>query len=155
MGYDRQKYSTPSHAINFLLEYCSGVASSLDDVAAKEAERKLLEELGGGAKTLQDLAQNFKEILDQYGTEEILIKFNAYYINEHLSTMFYEKLIKQKGKEATSDFYRQLKDYLFEKLKNLSKANDLRNIDWASPHGQNVIEIIIKDTVGAFEIYEY
>ncbi|MDR2407407.1 MAG: hypothetical protein LBE13_04750 [Bacteroidales bacterium] len=155
MGFNANKYSTPHQAINFLLEYCSGVASSLDDVAAKEAERELLEELGGGAKSLQDLEQNYQEILDQYDIDEILIKYNTYYINEHLSTMFYEKLLKEKGKEATSDFYRQLKDYLLEKLKNLSKKRSLKNIDWASPEGQNTIAGIIKDTMEAFENYEY
>jgi hypothetical protein len=155
IGFNANEYSTPGQAIGFLLEYCSGVASSLDDVAAKEAERELLEELGGEAKSLQDLEQNYQEILDQYGIDEILIKYNAYYINEHLSTMFYEKLLRKKGKKATSDFYKQLKDYLFEKLKNLSKEKELKNIDWASVTGQDTIEVIIKDTMEAFENYEY
>ncbi len=140
--------------INFLLEYCAGVAASLDEVASKAAEKQLLEEIESNAKTFEDLERNFKEKIQDYGIEELLIRFFAYYIYEHLSIDFYEKLIEDKGKVATANFFNQLKDFLFEKLKNISQRRDLSRIDWISDDGNTLVENIFEDTLKEFENYE-
>ena len=92
-------------AVNYLLEYCAGVASSIDETAAKAAERQLLREIESEAKTLEELEKNFEEKIEEYGIEELLIRYYAYYIYEHLSIDLYEKLIEEKGKTATDNFY--------------------------------------------------
>lgn len=145
---------TPNDVINHLLEYCAGVASSLDDTAAKEAERKLLEEICGEAKTLQELEQNFQNIIEEFGIQELLIKYYAYYIYEHLSIDFYEKLIKAKGKDKCGNLFTQLKDFLFERIKNMSRKIDLSKINWASEEGDRIVKNIFEDTLKAFEGYE-
>lgn len=115
----------PNEVINYLLEHCAGIAASLDEVAAKAAERQLLEEIGNEAKDFDELAKNFEGTIEEYGIEELLIKYYAYYIYEHLSIEFYEKLIKEKGKIATSNFYTQLKKFLVEKIKNITRSRGL------------------------------
>ncbi|GHU75797.1 hypothetical protein FACS189461_2580 [Spirochaetia bacterium] len=151
LGFRIDSNTTPSSVTNFLLEHCAGVASSLDDTAAKEAERKLLDEIGGEAKTFLDLEQNFKEVLDSYGIDELIIKFYAYYLNEHLSIGFYEKLVKDKGRENAGNLYSQLKDFLIEKLKNISIEKDLTKIDWSGSEGETLVTDIFQQTIGAFE----
>ncbi|MFW5872113.1 MAG: hypothetical protein ACOCUT_03315 [bacterium] len=141
-------------AINYLLEYCAGVAALLDDAAAKAAEKQLLEELGSDAKTLEEFEKNFEEKVDEYGIEELLIRFYSYYIFEHLSIDFYEKLIEDKGRRATSNFYTQLKNYLFEKLKNVSRRRDLSKINWPGKEGDELVKNILEDTLKEFESYE-
>ena len=90
----------------------------------------------------------------EYGIEELLIKYYAYYIYEHLSIDFYEKLIKEKGKAATSNFYMQLKKFLVEKVKNIARKRDLSKIDWTSKEGDELVKNIFEDTLKAFENYE-
>jgi len=154
IGFEVTNTTKPNEAINFLLEYCAGVASSLDETAAKAAERQLLDEIGSGAKDFEELTKNFEEKLVEYGIEELLIKYYAYYIYEHLSIDFYEKLIEEKGKTATSNFFMQLKKFLVEKVKNIARKRDLSNIDWTDKEGNESVKNIFEDTLKAFENYE-
>ncbi|GHU54735.1 hypothetical protein FACS189411_01910 [Bacteroidia bacterium] len=141
-------------AVNYLLEYCTGVASSIDETAAKAAERQLLKEIASEAKTLEELEKNFEAKIEEYGIEELLVRYYAYYIYEHLSIDFYEKLIEEKGKTATDNFYNQLKSYLIEKMKNVSRNRDLGKIQWQSADGDTLVKNIFEDTLKAFENYE-
>ena len=154
IGFEFSNNTKVSDAINYLLEYCAGVASTLDETAAKEAERQLLEEIGGDAKSFQDLEKNFEAKIDEYGTEELLIKYYAYYAYEHLSIDFYEKLIEEKGRQATANFYTQLKNFLVEKLKNVALKRDLSKIDWPGEEGDSLVKNIFEDTLKAFENHE-
>lgn len=154
IGFEATGTTKPNEVINFLLEYCAGVASSLDETAAKAAERKLLEEIGGEARNFEELAKNFEEKIAEYGIEELLIKYYAYYIYEHLSIDFYEKLIEEKGKASTSNFYKQLKKFLVEKVKSIARKQNLSKIDWAGKEGDELVENIFEDTLKAFENYE-
>jgi hypothetical protein len=140
--------------INYLLEHCAGVASSIDETAAKAAERQLLKEIESEAKTLEELEKNFETKVAEYGIEELLIRYYAYYIYEHLSIDFYEKLIEEKGRTATDNFYNQLKNYLIEKMKNVSHNRDLSKIQWQSTDGDTLVKNIFEDTLKAFENYE-
>lgn len=153
-GFAYDGTQTPDDVINHLLEYCAGVAATIDDTAAKEAERQLLEEISSSAKNFQELEEIFQEKIEEYGIEELLIKYYAYYIYEHLSIDFYEKLIKDKGKSKCGNLFRQLKDFLFEKIKNISKNQDLSKIDWNSEDGDRIVKNIFEDTLKAFEGYE-
>jgi hypothetical protein len=154
VGFDVTDTTKPNEAINFLLEYCAGVASSIDETAAKAAEGQLLEEIGSQAKNFEELAKNFEVSIEEYGTEELLIKYFGYYIYEHLSIDFYEKLIEEKGKAATSNFYKQLKKFVIEKVKNIARGRDLSIINWADKEGEDLVKNIFEDTLKAFENYE-
>lgn len=154
-GFNFDGSQEPKDVLNHLLEYCSGVASSLDDTAAKEAERQLLDEISSSAKDLKELEQNFQDKINEYGIEELLIRYDAYYIYEHLSIDFYEKLVSEKGKSKCSNLFRQLKDFLIEKVTNLSKKMDLSKIQWNAPEGDRLVKNIFEDTLKAFEGYDY
>lgn len=154
IGFDYSEITRPNDAVNYLLEYCAGVASSLDETAAKEAERQLLEEIGGDAATFQELGTKFEEKIEEFGLEELLIKYYAYYIYEHLSIDFYEKLVIEKGQDNTNNLYIQLKNYLVEKVKNVSLNRDLSKIEWSGEEGDTLVKNIFEDTLKAFENYE-
>jgi hypothetical protein len=153
IGFDSTNRNA-NDAVNYLLEYCAGVASSIDETAAKAAERQLLREIESEAKTLEELEKNFEAKIEEYGVEELLVRYYAYYIYEHLSIDFYEKLIREKGKIATYNFYDQLKSYLIEKMKNVSRHRDLGKVQWQSADGDTLVKNIFEDTLKAFENYE-
>ena len=115
-------------AINLILEHCAENAGTLDEIAAKAAMRELL--------------------------EEILVKYFGNYLYQHLCTDFYEKLIKEKGIRETDNFYKDLKDYIVEKTKTISKHRDLSKVDWNSEYGKKLMQDIFRDTLKAFEDYE-
>jgi hypothetical protein len=137
-----------------LLGHCAGIVSTIDDAAAKAAEKVLLEEIGSDAKTIDDLEKNFDDKVNEFGIEELLIRYYTNYLYEYLSIDFDEKLIKEKGKQATDNFYTQLKDFLFEKVKNVSRHRDISKVNFADKAGNDLVKNIFEDTLKAFEGYE-
>jgi len=145
---------TLNDVIDRLLEHCTGPSSTLDDVAAKAASQKILEELASDAETIEEWQQQLRETLDRESLEDIIELYFGYYIFEHLSIMFYEKLIVEKGKTDCDNLFRQIKDYVFEKIKNMNKTNPLNNINWAGEEADRLIKNIQEDVLKVFEVFE-
>lgn len=143
-----------SEVINQLIEHCTGPSSTIDDVAAKAASQKIIEELAADAETIEEFEENLQEVLSRESLEDILIRYFGYYIFERLSIMFYEKLIVEKGKNNCDDLFRQIKDYISEKLRNMNKTNPLDKINWNSPDADRLIKNIQEDVLKVFEGYE-
>lgn len=140
-----------SDIINNLIEYCSGPASSIDDKAAKEATRLLLEELFEKAKSIEELKEQLKATLSQEILEEMIIKYFGYYVFEHLSVMFYEKLTKQKGDRNRGKFFKRIKDFIVESLKRVNNITPLKNIDWSGSKAKDLISKILTNVLTVFE----
>ncbi|MBB5620958.1 hypothetical protein HDE69_002011 [Pedobacter cryoconitis] len=143
-----------NEVVDRLLEHCTGPSSTLDDVAAKAASQMILEELVGDAETIEQWQDYLKESLDSETLEEVIERYFGYYIFEHLSIMFYEKLIVDKGKSECEGLFRQIKDYIFEKIKNMNKTNPLKNINWSSEDADRLVKNIQEDVLKVFEDYE-
>lgn len=143
-----------SDIINHLIEYCSGPASTIDDSAAKEATRILFEELIADAQSLEEMQERLRANLDKISLEEIMIKYFGNYIHEHLSRMFYEKLIKDKGKPSCNNLFRKIKEFIFVHLEQMNKRNPLNNIDWGGEQAENLVKRIQQDVLTVFENYE-
>ena len=143
-----------NQAIEVILERCAEEASILDEIAAKAAIRDLLEDIGADAETLEELGEKFEEAIKDFGEEELLVRYFAFYLYEHLCTDFYEKLIKEKGIRETDGFYSDLKDYVVERTKTVSKHRDLKRMDWYSENGKSLMQEIFRDTLNECESYE-
>lgn len=140
--------------INQLIEYCSGPSNTIDDVSAKTASQKLFEELAEGAQTPEQFEEKLKEVIERDGVQEILINYFSLYMFEHLSVMFYEKLVAEKGKTDCDDLFKQIKDYIKEKLKSINKTNPIGDIDWKSEDADRLVKNIQEDVLKVFENYE-
>lgn len=143
-----------SEVINKLIEHCSGPSSTIDDVAAKTASQKILEELAADATSLDEFQNNLDQVLSRESLEDIMIKYFSYYIFEHLAIMFYEKLVVDKGKTECDDLFRQIKDYITERVKNVNRTNPLDRVDWSSDDADRLIKNIQEDVLKIFEGYE-
>lgn len=140
--------------INHLIEYCSGPASTIDDRAAKEASRKLLEEIASGADTIEELQDNLQNKVETESLENLIVKYFGYYILEHLSIMFYEKLVKEKGKTECSNLFRQIEGYILDRMDDMNKTNPLNDINWGSNAADRIIKNIQVDVLTVFENHE-
>ncbi|HSH67968.1 MAG TPA: hypothetical protein VLB84_19680 [Bacteroidia bacterium] len=143
-----------NEVINKLIEYCSGPSATIDDVAAKTASQKILEELAADATSLDEFQSNLEQVLSRESLEDIMIRYFSYYIFEHLAIMFYEKLVIEKGKTECDDLFRQIKNYIAEKVKNTNRTNPLDRMDWSSDDADRLIKNIQEDVLKIFEGYE-
>lgn len=140
--------------INHLIEFCSGPASTIDDRAAKEASRKLLEEIASNASTVEELQENLQNTVNEESLEDLMIKYFGYYILEHLSVMFYEHLVSKKGKSECSNLFRQIEAFIIDRLDEMSKTNPLNSINWGSDDADILIKNIQQDVLTVFENHE-
>ncbi len=140
-----------SEIINHLIEYSAGPSSTIDDKAAKEASRLLLEEIIGAANSIEELETTLNEVFEKQTHEELIIKYFGYYILEHLSVWFYEKLVKEKGKDECTGLFRQIKDFIFESLRSVNKNRLLQNIKWGTDESDTLIKNIQQDVLTVFE----
>ncbi len=124
-GLDNIGAKSVSDIINHLIEYCSGPASTIDDKAAKEASRLLLEEILVSAESLEDAEAIMQQLFKENTHEELIIKYFGYYILEHLSIWFYEKLVIDKGQTECTELFRQLKNFILESLRQMQKKKSL------------------------------
>lgn len=139
-----------SDIINHLIEYCSGPSSTIDDKAAKEATKLLLDEIIEKADSIDSFKLQLEETLKKESLEEIIIKYFGYYIFEHLSVMFYEKLTKEKGDIKRGKLFKEIKDFILENLKSVNKTNPLKNLNWASNKAKELINKIFKNVLTVF-----
>ncbi|MCZ2471213.1 hypothetical protein G9H62_00040 [Aquirufa ecclesiirivi] len=138
--------------INHLIEYCSENATSIDDIAAKEATRLLLEEIIGQEKTIDEVENKLKDTFkDQESLNEIIVKYFAYYINELLSKWFYENLIKKKNEIDCNTLFSQIRNYIESNLLDLHKRYRLQNLDWSSEKADIIIKDIQQEILTIFE----
>ncbi|MET3127154.1 hypothetical protein ABID42_002260 [Arcicella rosea] len=137
--------------INFLIEYCSGTANTIDENAAKEASRKLIEELISNAKDIDEVEKLLSDQFEIGSSEELIIRYFGHYINEHLSRWFYDHLIKNKNERDCNTLFKQIKDFIFERINVMQKTNPLHKIDWSSNEAQGLIKNIQQDVLTVFE----
>jgi hypothetical protein len=145
---------TVREAVNYLLDYCSGAATNLDETAAKAASNQLLDELVEGATTLDEMENKLKESVNNNGIDDILIKYFGLYTFEHLYQMFEGKLVKEKGKTNTSSLFKSIKEFIFESLKGINKDQPLKNINWKGGGAQSIVDQIYTKTINYFRFYE-
>lgn len=151
LGYDNIDGKRAPEIVDLLIEYFAGAASSIDDVAAKSAIQKTLEEIVGNADTAEELENKFKEAIAEENIGDILIRFFGYYIFERLAIMLYEKLIVAKGKTDCDDLFSQIKDFIFERIKNLHNGSAIKSVNWKGAEGERIIKNIQEDILKIFE----
>jgi hypothetical protein len=142
---------TVSEIINHLIEYCSGSATSIDDNAAKEATRLLLEELISEANSIDEIETLLNSVFETSTLEDVIAKYFSYYINELLSKWFYEKLIKNKNEADCNNLFSQIRRFIEQRVVDMHKRNPLQNIDWGSEEADRLIKNIQQDVLTVFE----
>jgi hypothetical protein len=137
--------------INHLIQYCSSNATSIDDDAAKEATRLLLEELMGKAESINDLQTLLEQTFTTSNLEDIIIRYFGYYINTLLSRWFYDNLIKSKKENDVNNLFNEIKNYVFEQVSDENKKYPLQNLDWSSEEADRLIKNIQQNVFNVFE----
>ncbi|MFD1145396.1 hypothetical protein ACFQ4C_29995 [Larkinella insperata] len=145
---------TVREAVNYLLDYCSGAATNLDETAAKAASNQLLDELVEGATTLDEMETKLKESVNSNGVDDLLVKYFGLYTFEHLYQMFEGKLVKEKGKTNTNSLFKSIKEFIFECLKGINKDKPLKNVDWKGEGAKPIVDEIYTKTINYFHFYE-
>lgn len=133
-----------------LVEHLIGNASTIDDVAAREAMADTIDGLLAEAKTPEDVKQILEEAASSDRLEEILMRFFSCYLLRLFEGVFFERLSKIVGNDEAHASIDSISEYIMSRLTDVKYERDLSTVDWTSPKGNKMITSILEDTLEVF-----
>lgn len=150
IGLDKLEGKSVKEINAFLLNYFAKEVNTLDDVDARNAMSRLMDDLLAKAKTAEDVERIMNEQAQGLALNEILLEFFGYYLFEQFSRVFYERLVARIGKAKADSFFKNIEDYLKSKVKLASFKKDIKKIDWNGREGKEIIDNIFKEVLDVF-----
>jgi hypothetical protein len=134
--------------LDFLLVYTSDSNAGMDEMAANRATCEILDDLAAkSGQNLEQFEENIKRVANDSTLPDILCDFWGYYIFEHLSQRFYEKITQQRGIEISVDTFKIIKEDILGQVRRLNEKNKVVAIDWKGDQGKNAIEEIFRSII--------
>ena len=134
--------------VDYLLLYCADSNTGMDDTAANKASCEVWNELAELAgNDLDKFEELLKDYVDGSGLSDLLCSFWGYYIFEHLSQRFQEKITQQKGESISTETFKIIKDDIMGQVKVLNQTRQVSKIDWKGPEGTKQIETIFQSII--------
>jgi hypothetical protein len=134
-----------------LLEVLVGPASTLDDDAARDAFLDLSEELLRETETYEDVRRVFSTAVDSPGIIRMLSQYFAHYIYRLICRDFYEKLLKQEGRDKVGRTLKSIKECVRSMLSARLVNRDVLSINWRGAEGRRLTQSIFQDTLRIYE----
>lgn len=145
-GFGDLSGKTTLDIINFLVIYCSDVATGMDETAANKASLEVLSKL---AEESNNNIVKFEQILLEYsegnGLANLICEFWGYYIFEHLSQRFQERITQQKGDDISRETFTIIKDDILGRVKVMNTQRDVSKINWKGSEGEKIRESIFEE----------
>lgn len=134
--------------LDFLLVYTADSNAGMDEMAANRATCEILDDLAGkSGNNLEQFEANIKRMTNDSSLSDILCDFWGYYIFEHLSQRFYEKITQQRGIEISIDTFKIIKEDILGQVRRLNEKNKVASIDWKGNQGKVAIENIFNSII--------
>ena len=134
--------------IDYLLIYCSDTNTGLDETAANKASCEALKEIAAECNNDLDAFEALsKELVDGKGLSDLLCRFWGYYIFEHLSQRFQEKITQHRGEDVSAETFKIIRDDIIGQVKLLNEKRPVSKIDWKGKEGKEKIESIFESII--------
>lgn len=148
IGFAQLDQKSVENIIDFLIVYCSDSAIGMDETAANKASSEVLNQISAeSGNDIDKFEQLLKEYVDGNGLSNLLCSFWGYYIFEHLSQRFKEKITQQKGESVSSETFKIIKDDILGRVKVLNESRPVLKIDWKGSEGKKEIEAIFESII--------
>ncbi|MDR1679920.1 MAG: hypothetical protein LBR81_09135 [Prevotellaceae bacterium] len=148
IGFGRLDGKSVEKVIDFLVVYCSDSATGMDETAANKASSEVLNQIAAeSGNDIDKFEQLLKEYVDGNGLSNLLCSFWGYYIFEHLSQRFKEKITQHRGESVSSETFKIIKDDILGRVKVLNESRPISKIDWKGNEGKKEIEVIFESII--------
>ncbi|MCI5121266.1 MAG: hypothetical protein D3908_08770, partial [Candidatus Electrothrix sp. AUS4] len=133
-----------------LVDKLGGPASTGNDSDAKSALLKVMNELLGDLETPEQVEETLEQVMTGEAFEDLLSKFFGYYLYEQFCRVFYERLVKNVGRNKADSYLSNIFDTIKSSLRLKSSDKDLSKIDWSGTEGKKITDQITLDTYEIF-----
>lgn len=148
IGFGQLDGKSVENVIDFLVVYCSDSATGMDETAANKASSEVLNQIAAeSGNDIDRFEQLLKEYVDGSGLSNLLCSFWGYYIFEHLSQRFKEKITQHRGESVSSETFKIIKDDILGRVKVLNESRPVSKIDWKGNEGRREIEAIFESII--------
>ena len=148
IGFGQLDGKSVENVIDFLVVYCSDSATGMDETAANKASSEVLNQIAAeSGNDIGRFEQLLKEYVDGSGLSNLLCSFWGYYIFEHLSQRFKEKITQHRGESVSSETFKIIKDDILGRVKVLNESRPVSKIDWKGNEGRREIEAIFESII--------
>jgi hypothetical protein len=135
-----------SDIINFLLIHCSDSSTGMDETAASKASCEVLNQLADEANNdLTQFQQLIQNHVDERGLADLVCSFFGYYIFEHLSQRFQEKITQQRGEPLSAETFNVIKEDILGRVKRLNEERP--KVNWYGTERDIIIESIFDSII--------
>lgn len=132
-----------------LLDRLGGESSTIDDVDARIALSALEKEYFDKAETPEELEQLMQaQVAD---IEHFLQEYFCLYLYEVFCRVFFERLVQRTNEARAYAVLGQIKDFIEQKLADMSTGRDLSKVDWMRSEGQALVTEVMESTLRVFE----
>lgn len=142
LGFGPINGKTLKEVIDFLLIYLTDSGSGMDEVAANMATCQVLALLSEDVKTVDELEEKLKSLVELDKLSELLCNYFGFYLFEHLSQRFQEKITQMKGEAVSSETFKIIKDDILSQVKVVNADKAIADIDWKGAEGKKLEENI-------------
>lgn len=135
---------------SFLLDSFAATTNTLDDIDARSALSRLMNNLLDEAQTIEDVERIMGELAQGQHLNELLFNFFGFYIYEQFARVFYERLITRIGEQRTNNYIDGIYDYIKAALNYKTHNKDIKQIDWDGIEGKSIIDDILQEVLEIF-----
>lgn len=148
IGFGKLDGKSVEDVIDFLVIYCSDSATGMDETAANKASSEVLNQIAiESDNDIDKFELLMKEYFDGNGLSNLLCSFWGYYIFEHLSQRFQEKITQQRGELISCETFKIIKADILGRVKVLNESRPVSKVDWKGNEGQIEIESIFESII--------
>lgn len=132
-----------------LIDQLGGDANTLDDVDARSALSRLLDELFENAE-INDIEAILAAKAGESELQSFLEKFYGYYLYERFCRVSYETLATRVGHSKADSALKGILDYIKAAIRQETQRHKSKRINWRGREGKRLSEIILKETLEVF-----
>ncbi len=132
-----------------LIDRLGGESSTIDDVDARMALSALEKEYFDRAQTSEELEELMQAQVSNL--EHLLQEYFGLYLYEVFCRVFFERIVQRSGELRAYTVLGQIKDFIKQKLADLSVTRDLGKVDWSGDEGQALTTEVMESTLRVFE----
>ncbi|WP_439882195.1 hypothetical protein ACSX1A_03325 [Pontibacter sp. MBLB2868] len=137
--------------IQKVILYCSDGSTGMDETAANAACNHLMQQLAEQAATPEAFEVAIQEAITDKGVEFLLCEYFGFYIFEHLSQRFQEKITQARGQAVSAATFNEIKLDIVGRVHVIGASRPVSSINWQSSQGQQIIDDIFDSILGIFE----
>jgi len=141
---------TVEQILQRVIVLCSDTSTGMDETAAMAACNHVMQQLAEQVETPQELEASIQEVVATDKVDFLLCEYFGFYIFEHLSQRFQEKITQVRGQSLAAATFNEIKLDIIGRIHVMAATRPISRINWQGAQGNQIIEGIFDSVMAIF-----